>query len=141
MRFRWGKLTDGEPSRFLVEIDDTYLDVKTPLFSESKGNSFLDAAIFDDSPRQKIRYKKPEKKSIERFQPPKHLKKVSKATSNNTNLFDTKITVGNIVSHSRFGKGEVLKMEGTGANIKATIKFNIGIKNLLLQYAKLKVLS
>ncbi|HIP47589.1 MAG TPA: ATP-dependent DNA helicase [Lutibacter sp.] len=141
MRFRWGKLTDGEPSRFLVEIDEKYLDVKTPMISESRGNSFLDSSIFGDSPRQKVRYKKPEKKPVERFQPPKHLKKLSKTSSSNTNLFDTQITVGNIVSHSRFGKGEVLEMEGTGVNIKASIKFGIGVKKLLLSFAKLKVLS
>ncbi|HEA29197.1 MAG TPA: ATP-dependent DNA helicase, partial [Leeuwenhoekiella sp.] len=29
-RYRWGKLIDAEPSRFLQEIDDQYLDVQTP---------------------------------------------------------------------------------------------------------------
>jgi len=101
----------------------------------------LDSDIFGDSPRQKVRYKKPEKKSVERFQPPKHLKKLSNTGSSTSNLFDNKITVGNIVLHARFGKGEVLSMEGSGANIKASIKFNVGVKKLLLSFAKLKVLS
>jgi DNA helicase-2/ATP-dependent DNA helicase PcrA len=142
MRFRWGKLTDGEPSRFLIEIDEKYLDIQAPLQIEDSGNPFLDASIFDEKPKQRVRYKKPERKPVERFKPPKNLKKITKTNTNTeTNLFDNKITVGNIVSHSRFGKGEVLSLEGTGSNVKAKIKFNIGVKNLLLQFAKLTVIS
>ena len=57
---------------------------------------------------------------------PKNLKPVSK-TSGNTNLFDSKLVVGNLVKHIRFGTGEVLKIEGTGADVKAEIKFENGI--------------
>ena len=142
MRFRWGKLSDSEPSRFLVEIDERYLDIQKPVVSEANSNSFVNSDIFGSMPKQKIRYKKPERKPpVKSFQPPKHLKKIAKATSGNSNLFDSKITVGNIVSHARFGKGEVLAMEGAGANIKASIKFEIGVKKLLLQFAKLKLIS
>ena len=72
---------------------------------------------------------------------PKNLKKVSQ-TSAKTNLFDAKIVVGNIVEHNRFGKGEVLALEGNGPNKKAEIKFGtVGKKKLLLQFAKLKVIG
>ncbi len=141
MRFRWGKLTDCEPSRFLIEIDEKYLDIKTPLLSEPSQNAFVDADIFGDVPKQKIRFKKPEQRPKQTFTQPKNLKKIGTATAGKANLFDTKITVGNIVSHSRFGKGEVLSLEGTGANIKATIQFKEGTKKLLLQFAKLKVIG
>ncbi len=142
MRFRWGKLTDCEPSRFLIEIDEKYLNIKTPLLQESSQNSFVDASIFgDDIPKQKIRYKKPEKRTSPRFSPPKNLKKLTKVTKDKTNLFDSKITVGSIVSHSRFGKGEVLQLEGSGADSKATIQFKEGQKKLLLQFAKLKIIG
>ena len=72
---------------------------------------------------------------------PKKLKKIDAAHTANTNLFDTKLSVGNWVKHARFGKGEVKHLEGVGANVKAEICFeNQGIKNLLLKFAKLKII-
>jgi len=141
MRFRWGKLTDCEPSRFLIEIDEEYLDIKSSLQSSRSENSFLDVNIFDDIPKQKIRFKKPENKPKQSFTPPKNLKKVTNASADKGNLFDNKISVGNLVSHGRFGKGEVLALEGAGANIKATIKFEEETKKLLLKFAKLEIIS
>jgi DNA helicase-2/ATP-dependent DNA helicase PcrA len=50
------------------------------------------------------------------------------------------LTVGNRVLHERFGEGEVIALEGTGSNAKATVKFrNAGEKKLLLKFAKLVV--
>jgi DNA helicase-2/ATP-dependent DNA helicase PcrA len=50
-------------------------------------------------------------------------------------LFDNKLVAGNIVMHERFGKGEVLNLEGVGADKKAEIKFEVGgIKKLLLRF-------
>jgi DNA helicase-2/ATP-dependent DNA helicase PcrA len=58
------------------------------------------------------------------------------------NLFDSKLTIGNIVMHERFGKGEVINLEGVGADKKAEIKFEVGgIKKLLLRFAKLDVIG
>lgn len=49
------------------------------------------------------------------------------------------LKVGDIVQHDRFGIGEVKGLEGNGANAKATIEFrNIGTKQLMLKFAKLK---
>lgn len=46
------------------------------------------------------------------------------------------------VEHMRFGIGVVQRIEGHGENMKATVKFeNAGVKQLLLKFAKLKVLS
>lgn len=149
-RYRWGKLVDCEPSRFLEEIDDKYLEHLTVKEQVRKQTRFLDEDIFGSVPQNKIRFKKPiqrtpTKKNIApkvQFQPPKNLKKVSKTNISSVNLFDSKITVGNIVAHSKFGKGEVLSLEGTGANQKAEIRFpSIGIKKLLLQFAKLTIIS
>ena len=76
------------------------------------------------------------------FQPPKNLKKVTKIAVSNSNLFDNNIVVGNVVNHTKFGKGEVLSLEGNGANQKAEIKFaSVGVKKLLLQFAKLTIIS
>ena len=47
-----------------------------------------------------------------------------------------------IVKHIRFGRGEVLKIEGKGADIKAEINFEVGgKKKLLLRFAKLEVIG
>ena len=49
--------------------------------------------------------------------------------------------VGNTIEHQRFGIGEVIKIEGTGENTKATVQFrNTGTKQLLLKFAKFKIL-
>ena len=149
-RYRWGKLVDSEPSRFIEEIDDEFLDIITPI-EERRINPMLSADIFGDAEPNKIRFKKAiqpkfKKKTTseaEKFQvtTPKNLKKVS-ATNDNTNLFDTNLTVGNIVSHLRFGKGEVLKIEGNGSDVKAEIRFEVGgVKKLLLRFAKLDIIG
>ncbi|MEO6347817.1 MAG: hypothetical protein ABIO60_07890, partial [Aquaticitalea sp.] len=62
--------------------------------------------------------------------------------SSKVNLFYGKLAVGNVVEHMRFGKGEVLKIEGVGADTKAEINFEHGgVKKLLLRFAKLDVLG
>jgi len=148
-RYRWGKLTDAEPSRFLEEIDENYLEYLTPKKIEPSVNRFVDASLFD-TPSKTIRFQKTiERKKMEfqakkeqPFIPPSKLKKISDSLSENTNLFDANITVGTIVEHNRFGTGEVLSLEGNGHNKKAEIKFGtVGKKKLLLQFAKLKVIG
>ncbi|WP_452220963.1 ATP-dependent helicase [Lacinutrix salivirga] len=153
-RYRWGKLIDSEPSRFIEEIDDEYLDIITPI-EERRINPMLSADIFGDVEPNKIRFKKPvqpqfKKKGSPKTEPekfkvttPKNLKKVTETSSQtNTNLFDSSLVVGNIVKHLRFGKGEVLKIEGKGGDVKAEINFEIGgTKKLLLRFAKLEVIG
>jgi DNA helicase-2/ATP-dependent DNA helicase PcrA len=51
------------------------------------------------------------------------------------------LQVGDAVIHQRFGKGNVLQMEGSGDNRKATIEFGeAGKKVLVLKFAKLKII-
>ena len=150
-RYRWGKLIDCEPSRFLEEIDEQFIEHLAPKMSRSM-NKFIDEDIFGSVPQDKIRFKKPIAREFNRpkkilkaapktvqITPPKNLKKVSTVS---TNLFDSKIIVGNIVSHAKFGKGEVVSLEGVGSNKKAEIKFeNAGNRKLLLQFARLEILG
>jgi DNA helicase-2/ATP-dependent DNA helicase PcrA len=149
-RYRWGKLIDCEPSRFLEEIEEQYLEYLAPKTSAIAKNKFISENIFDHSPQQNtIRFKKPEprqsnspsKPKIE-ISAPKNFKKVSATPLQNTNLFDNDILVGSVVEHSKFGQGKVLNLEGNGANKKAEIEFaSVGVKKLLLQFAKLKIIS
>ncbi len=145
-RYRWGKLIDAEPSRFIEEIDEEFLDYLTPK-TENRYKSLLDPSIFDDEyiDKSKLRLKKP-KQGV----PPKplgglstkKLRKIKPATSTSKNISIPNLSPGTRVEHIRFGKGKILKVEGTGADTKAEILFeNGGLKKLLLRFAKLNVLE
>ncbi len=148
-RYRWGKLVDSEPSRFIEEIKDEYLEYINPMDSGYRYKPTIDLDIFGDIDKSKLRLAKPTAGT-----PPKKygdepvssanirkLKPIGNAPSN-SNLFDSKLTIGNIVIHERFGKGEVVSLEGAGADKKAEIKFEVGgIKKLLLRFAKLDVIG
>ena len=52
------------------------------------------------------------------------------------------VAVGQRIQHERFGIGEVIKIEGTGDNAKATISFlHAGEKQLLLRFARFKIID
>ena len=153
-RYRWGKLVDSEPSRFIEEINDKYLEYLTPVETNYRYKPSIDVDIFGDVDKSKLRLTKPVSGTPPRpltseggtSQNPniRKLKPVSGnvPSSSNTNLFDNKLTIGNIVMHERFGKGQVLNLEGVGADKKAEIKFEVGgIKKLLLRFAKLDVIG
>jgi DNA helicase-2/ATP-dependent DNA helicase PcrA len=152
-RYRWGKLIDCEPSRFLEEIDEKYLEYLAPKQNPVMENRFIDKDIFDSVPQNTIRFKKPVERQIikkEKVQneihinqsPPKNLKKVTSVNNVVSNLFDSNLGIGNIVEHVKFGRGEVLQIEGEGNNKKAEIKFESGdTKKLLLSFAKLKIIG
>ena len=133
-RYRWGKLTDSEPSRFIDEINEEYLDILTSV-NENKFRPLLRSTTNNEPSFNKLRFKKVIAK------PKGNFKKLQE-NSNRSNLFDNKLVVGNVVEHIRFGKGEVINIEGRGADVKAEIKFeNGGLKKLLLRFAKLKIIG
>ena len=149
-RYRWGKLTDSEPSRFIDEIDSQYLEYLTVEETNYRYKPMIDSDIFGDVDKSKLRLAKPiggtPPKYITDNQPKSdiNIRKLKPVSSNSgsANLFDNKLVTGNIVMHERFGKGEVINLEGVGADKKAEIKFEVGgIKKLLLRFAKLDVLG
>ncbi|WP_341975687.1 3'-5' exonuclease, partial [Flavobacterium psychrophilum] len=151
-RYRWGKLTDSEPSRFIEEINGEYLEYITPPETNYRYKPQIDHDIFGDVDKSKLRLAKPitgtPPKYIANNEPKldtniRKLKPLSNnAGSSSPNLFDNKLVAGNIVMHERFGKGEILNLEGVGADKKAEIKFEVGgIKKLLLRFAKLDVMG
>lgn len=148
-RYRWGKLVDAEPSRFIEEIDETYMDFMIPQ-DDYKYKPLMDVDIFGDVDKSKFRQTKPKAGTP----PPAHkpneeqLRKLRKLRPTATNyptasIKDAvKLEAGNEVEHIRFGKGKVLNIDGIGQDKKAEIHFeNGGVKKLLLRFAKLKVLS
>ena len=69
-----------------------------------------------------------------------NMKPVSQAAGGKVDTSDLK--VGYNVLHDRFGKGKVTKIEGQGADKKATIFFpHHGAKNILLRFANLTVVD
>ena len=55
---------------------------------------------------------------------------------------DIGLKVGNVIEHQRFGIGNVIKVEGSGENAKATVAFrNAGTKQLLLKFAKYTIVG
>ncbi|MGB5499140.1 MAG: UvrD-helicase domain-containing protein [Maribacter sp.] len=149
-RYRWGKLIDAEPSRFLEEIDEQYVENLTPINQGYRYKSLIDANIFGDVDKSSLRQTKPIKGAPPLVGRPnetqlRKLRKLKPELSKpigNTNVIDPKLSEGALVNHTRFGQGVVIKIEGVGNDKKAEIKFNQGdIKKLLLRFAKLEVLS
>jgi DNA helicase-2/ATP-dependent DNA helicase PcrA len=148
-RYRWGKLVDAEPSRFIEEIDEKFLDFMIPQ-DDYKYKPLIDTDIFGEVDKSKFRQNKP----VKGTPPPSHkptdeqlrkLRKLRPATTPEASAPSEeviKLEAGNEVEHMRFGKGKVLSIEGVGQDKKAEIDFETGgIKKLLLKFAKLKMLS
>ena len=121
-RYRWGKLIDAEPSRFIEEIDEKYIENIIPVtYKYTSPNTNRP----NKNQLRKLRKLKPElAKPIE-----------------NTNIIDSNLVAGALVNHTRFGRGTVLRIEGIGNDKKAEIQFQGNIKKLLLRFAKLEVIS
>ncbi len=151
-RYRWGKLVDSEPSRFIEEINSEYLEYMNPIDSGYRYKPSMDIDIFGDVDKSKLRLAKPTSGTpseyIGKNEPNssiniRRLKPLSSGASTSKNNFtDANLAVGNIVMHERFGKGEIIGLEGVGADKKAEIRFDVGgLKKLLLRFAKLNVIG
>lgn len=147
-RYRWGKLIDAEPSRFIEEIDEEYLEWMIPQ-DAYKYKPLVSADLWGEVDKSKLRQTKPKSSTP----PPSHkptdeqLRKLRRLRPTNASA-ETKVSnaivlkEGQHVEHMRFGKGHVMKIDGVGQDKKAEINFeNGGIKKLLLRFAKLKVLD
>ena len=67
---------------------------------------------------------------------------ISTSSSSQSSASVASLHTGNVIEHLRFGIGKVLNVEGSGENTKATVEFeNVGIKQLLLKFAKFRILE
>lgn len=157
-RFRYGKMEFGSPSRFLKDIDIRFLrlpqDVGMFRRVEEEAVAFRRENARGFAPdKENAPYGGKERVSVRPKQQiiaptvPRNLKRVApSANTASTSLSDggsaNRVQQGQLIEHERFGLGEVLKVEGEGDNAKATIRFkNAGDKQLLLRFARFKVLS
>lgn len=145
-RYRWGKLIDAEPSRFIEEIDEQFLEYLTPI-TENRYKPLIDADIFDEVDKSKLRLHKPENgtppkgPTEEQLQKLRRLRPVTSA-GQKSGMVDANLSVGTEVEHMRFGKGKIISIEGVGGDKKAEINFeNGGLKKLLLRFAKLNIVG
>lgn len=157
-RFRYGKMEFGSPSRFLKDIDIRFLrlpqdagmfrrvEEEAAAFRRENARGF--APDREDAPYGgKERVSVRPKQQIIAPTVPRNLKRVASSantasTSPSAGGSANRVQQGQLIEHERFGLGEVLKVEGEGDNAKATIRFkNAGDKQLLLRFARFKVLS
>ncbi|MFB0903025.1 MAG: 3'-5' exonuclease [Nonlabens sp.] len=150
-RYRWGKLVDAEPSRFITEIDDQYLEYTTPP-DDYRYKPLMDNDLWDEPDKSKLRQDKPKngtppsvsQPNEEQIRKLRKMRPVSRTTSSSSAPagFEGKLQAGMIVEHARFGRGTVVNLEGIGGEKKAEINFNVGgLKKLLLRFAKLDVVE
>lgn len=147
-RYRWGQISYSEPSRFIEEVDEQFLELPAP-----EKNSIPRSVDFDneragfsrsaDISRSFSAPKRPEPAAVPAptpFTPPRNFKKVTSASPTGDFAATENITEGAEVMHEKFGKGKVIKLEGAAPDVKATIFFpSAGQKQLLLKFARLKL--
>ena len=136
-KFRWGQFIDCQPSRFIGELNNRFLEKHE--LTPKKKKDYSPHKIYAKTKFKKKKYSPPTK----RFETPKNLTNINRAKNISINESDlSKIKNGVQVKHSRFGEGKVIKISGEGSNKKATVFFiGIGQKMLLLKFAKLEIVK
>lgn len=129
-RYRFGRLKNCEPSRFLDDINANYVKVSTRyggMHSEPPSNSQF-ARSFVSGMKKTI--------SSQPVVRPSSYKAPSDFAPSDTSA----LKEGMRVEHPKFGYGVVSKIDESGADRKARIQFDdFGEKTLLLSFAKLKI--
>jgi len=144
-RYKWGKLDFCDKSRFIDEIDSQYLDLPVEKDQAFFGTN-QDLPFTSPKPRTQSS-PIPGLRSSATNQPDLHQKLMKlREAKKETDAFEysnpEEIQAGMIVEHQRFGRGKVLQMEGKMPDIQATVFFqNAGKKQLLLKFAKLRIIS
>jgi DNA helicase II / ATP-dependent DNA helicase PcrA len=144
MRYRFGNVTYCEPSRFIDEIDDKFLEYP----EEPQSSPFTDNVferfrenyqrqgtggnnLSQAAPRN-LNFTPPAKKLV-------RLGAISRPTSPADLAVNQSLRNGDEVLHEKFGKGVILQLEGAWPETKAVIDFgSSGSKSLLLKFAKLR---
>lgn len=131
-RYQWGRLKMCEPSRFLLEVDQKYLNVNRMVQSALERDTTPPVTTFARNLIQRKTEARPVAAAATSHVP--------SADFVPTDTFD--LAEGDKVEHLKFGFGVVTKMDVNGTDRKATVKFDlVGEKTLLLSFAKLRVLK
>lgn len=134
-RYRYGRLINSEASRFIEEVDPSFIFVNTRYGSREPklGRSDGPPGFNSNFARNLMASKKAAPKKPMKYHQP----------SANFKPSDTSgLQEGMKVEHPKFGFGKVSKMDTEGANKKAKVIFeDFGEKTLLLTFAKLRIVE
>ncbi len=130
-RYKWGNLERSNPSRFIKEVDQQYL-----YFPQTGGKPFAKRTI----PENKTTFFREEPLT---YPSENKLTRIRRTETTTVTPFTGSspgiLSEGDMVQHERFGKGEIISIEGQQPNTTATVEFDKdGRKKLLLRFAKLK---
>ena len=161
-RYRFGSLVQNEPSRFIEEIPEEYMDRSFAgggARNQSSGSAMgfgNTSASFDrmnsgggfgnTAAQAEKKYGPPpnKKETKPAYVPLKpYMKTIEHNPSPDFAASDTSaLQVGQKVEHQKFGFGEVVGLEGSAHNPIATVKFQYnGEKKIMLNYAKLRIVQ
>jgi DNA helicase-2/ATP-dependent DNA helicase PcrA len=136
-RYQFGRLKSCEPSRFIDELDSTYLKMaKTP--------GKKDTSNFRPVQKTGFVEKSTSASAAQLIQKPKLNTNYQHVPSANFVQSDPmSLAAGQRVEHQKFGFGTIQKLEVNGAERKAHILFEKGVgeKTLLLSFAKLMIIA
>jgi DNA helicase-2/ATP-dependent DNA helicase PcrA len=157
-RYKFGQLVQNEPSRFIDEIPNEFLDRgfagggirnQTGTFNNWSAQSAFDRMNrgFGDSYQSSVAGYRKQETGDQKVDKPSYLTSKPQ-TKEHTPSPDFKpsdtsnLQVGQKVEHQKFGFGEVMKMEGAAHNPVATVKFELnGEKKIMLNYARLRIVE
>ena len=142
VRYKWGNLTSSIPSRFIAEIDPEWIDNQEDEISTATtgtlGGMQTNPANFGKSNLARASQGRFQGRRLARIEADNAIESDEPSKGLNTNS----IKEGTVVYHERFGKGTVIAIENDGQNAKAIVNFiTAGQKNLLLKFAKLKIIG
>jgi DNA helicase-2/ATP-dependent DNA helicase PcrA len=138
-RYRFGSLIQNDPSRFIQEVPEAFLDKSFVGTHARAGAPQAQARVGNMLPNQSLDKLPSLKKLADKLQqkvPPVHRPSAS-FTANDA----SEMAVGMQVEHQKFGFGEILALEGGHQNRIATIQFpnGHGQKKIMLNFAKLRI--
>ena len=145
-RYRFGNLTQNDPSRFIDELPEERLD-RAFAGGNMRNNQTNSWNSFNNGNKGFSTYLKENRKpAVEKptylitspvIKIKEHIPTEGFAASDTSNL-----RAGQKIEHQKFGFGEVIKMEGAAHNPVATVKFeHNGEKKIMLNYAKLRIVE
>ncbi len=159
-RYRFGKSEFSSPSTFLNDIDPQYVSVDESSNSGTRKRSFAGRSSSWDDDLSALR-REPWNATLSttrstdsplgslnpipgRSSFVQARSTVTASAQSSVSSVDTAagtLSVGKHIEHSRFGRGEIIALSGSGIDAKATVKFeNVGTKQLLLRFAKFTIL-
>lgn len=144
-RYKWGVPNNCEPSRFLKDINDQYIEWPDDPRKRDDIFNFQRKSESSDSKSAGTFIKKTNPAFAQKPIPTSSYNKLSSKEHDITFLASAPelIQTGMVVEHQRFGIGKVIHIEGDTTDKKATVFFNQlkQEKQLLLKFAKLRIVE